>query len=193
MVWESYFHKAQKPFGKNESCLYTFMSVKNFFVLSHFRCWVILSILMFLFFPACSLKHPDIHQRDLTLTPRTVALISAPTYDEATQISTSLQQGGHLPKSARLVSLKQLDQISPLIAKLALQLKRCEVSSPLEDPSGTGYLIMMIKNDSDKPCKKPKKPFSESIKNLSDTAGQIMIGLLLVGGTAFLAALPFLF
>ena len=162
-------------------------------VLSHFRCWVILSTLMFFLLSACSLKHADIHQRDLTITPRSVALISTPTYEEATQVFNALRQGAALPKSARSVSLKQLDQISPLIAKRALPLKRCEISSPMENPSGTGYLIIMMKNDSDKACNKPKKLFSDSLKIFSDTAGQIMMGLLLVGGTFFLAALPFLF
>ncbi len=161
--------------------------------LNHTRFWVLLSTLIFIFLSACSLKHLDIHPSDLPLASRTVALISTPTYEEAVQVSNTIQQGGLLPKSARSVSLKQLDQISPLIAKHALPLKRCEVSSPLKNPSGTGYLLIMLKGDPNKPCSKPKKPFSETLKNFSDAAGQIMIGLLLVGGTVFLAALPFLF
>jgi len=143
---------------------------------------------------ACSTTKEAAEQPDVQLDQETVAVMTTVNAEEAQRLRLSLLRGQAPPASARLFSIDTLLQVNPALGKLASQLAECEISRPLppSDPqTGTGYLVLQRGGDPDRPCHGSVSAADK--ESWSDKAGELLLGVLMVGLAGFLAAAPFLF
>jgi len=134
----------------------------------------------------------------IRLDQQTVAVMTAVNSEEAERLRLTLLRGQLLPPSAQLYSIDELVRSNPALGKVAAQLMDCEVSRVIPPPtpstgaqSGTGYLVLQRGGDPDQPCHGPVNDADR--ESWADKAGELVIGLLMIGVTGFLAAVPFLF
>jgi hypothetical protein len=135
---------------------------------------------------------PRIH-----LDHQTVAVMTEVNPEEAERLRLSLLRGQPLPPSAQLFSIEDLDRTNPALGKVAAQLMDCEISrvippaaSSTDARNSTGFLVLQRGGDQDQPCHGSANDDQES---WADKAGELMVGLLVIGVAGFLAAAPFIF
>ncbi|MBI3620887.1 MAG: hypothetical protein HY208_01670, partial [Nitrospirae bacterium] len=151
-----------------------------------------------LFAAACTTtKHAGEALRAL-LDQQTVAVMTAVNAEEAERLRLSLLRGQPLPASAQLFSIDGLTQANPALGKLAAQLGDCEISRPIPPPIppmdrqiSTGYLVLQRGGDPDRPCHGAVSAADQ--ESWTDKAGELLLGLLMVGVVGFLVAAPFIF
>jgi len=143
---------------------------------------------------ACSTtKHAGEAPRAL-LDQQTVAVMTTVNAEEAERLRLSLLRGQPLPTSAQLFSIDGLSQANPALGKLAAQLGDCEISRPIpptDRQTSTGYLVLQRGGDPDRPCHGSVSAADQ--ESWTDKAGEVLLGLLMVGVIGFLAAAPFIF
>ncbi|MBI3621768.1 MAG: hypothetical protein HY208_06225 [Nitrospirae bacterium] len=132
------------------------------------------------------------------LDQQTVAVMTAVNAEEAERLRLSLLRGQPLPASAQFFSIDGLTQANPTLGKLAAQLGDCEISRPIPPPippmdrqTSTGYLVLQRGGDPDRPCHGSVSAADQ--ESWTDKAGELLLGLLMVGVVGFLVAAPFIF
>jgi hypothetical protein len=148
---------------------------------------------------ACSTGKEAAMAPRIRLDQQTVAVMTAVNVEEAERLRLSLLRGQPPPPSAHLVSIEELVRSDPALGKLAAQLMDCEISRPIPPPTpstnaqtSTGYLVLQRGGDPDQPCH-GEPSMGDQMVQWSDMAGELLIGLLAIGVTGFLAAAPFIF
>jgi hypothetical protein len=148
---------------------------------------------LFLTTAACSTAKTATDAPRVTFDRRSIAMMTVPTTDDAERLRQSLLRGELLPPSARIVPVGELDRINPSLSKIAAQLAECEISPPIATSTSAGYVVLQRGSDPDNPCEGTPQPLSDRLKKAGDTAGEILMGLLVVGLVGFGIAAPFLF
>ena len=128
-------------------------------------------------------------------TQKTVALMIVPTAEAAEILRLSLLQGKSLPPDAEIIPIRQLDQISTVLSKAAAELRDCDVSRPIpptETTLGNAYIVLQRGSATGNSCR-PIEPDQQSFfQKIDEKGGEVLIGLLSVGLTLLLIALPFI-
>lgn len=157
-----------------------------------------LSLSGLLLLAGCSTAKNAAGTPDIRLDQQTVAVMTTVDAEEAERLRLSLLRGQGLPASAQLFSIDELIRINPALGKIATQLADCEISRPIPPPASptdrqtsNGYLVLQRGGDPDQPCHGSVSRADR--ESWSDKAGEVLIGLLVVGMAGFLAAVPFLF
>ncbi len=92
--------------------------------------------------------------------------------------------------------MNKLDGIDPILTKFAIQLKECQISTPIEITADSStqkkYYILQRGGSPEHPCHGLQSEDAEKSQKWKDTVGQILIGILYVGGIALGIAAPFL-
>lgn len=129
---------------------------------------------------------------------RSVALMRTHTLEEAERLRSALLRGEPLPSATAIVPISELDQLDPALSKIAAQLGECHISSPI--PPGQNrrdgdYTLLQRGSDAATPCQggAPAPPPRSLYETINERAGELLIGLLVVGLAGFLIAVPFLF
>jgi len=156
---------------------------------------LLLYIPLMLIAGGCATK-PAVNDRPKTaFTHNTVALMSVRTAEEAETLRQSLLQGKPLPPNAEIIPIQQLDQISPVLSKTAVEMRDCDVSRsipPTETSIGNAYIILQKGSATGKSCRTVSPDSQSSYDETDEMAGAVLIGILSVGITALLIALPFI-
>jgi hypothetical protein len=134
----------------------------------------------------------------IRLDQQTVAVMTAVNFEEAERLRLTLLRGQLIPPSAHLYSIDELDRSNPALGKIAARLTNCEISQVIPPPTPstgaqreTGYLVLQRGGDPDQPCHGSLNDADD--ESWSDKAGELVIGLLVICVTGFLAAVPFIF
>jgi hypothetical protein len=134
----------------------------------------------------------------LHLDHQTVAVMTEVNPEEAERLRLTLLRGQPLPPSAQLFSIEDLVRTNPMLGKVAARLMDCEISRVIPPPAystdahiNTGYLVLQRGGDQDRPCHGPAYDIDQ--ESWTDKAGELMVGLLVIGVVGFLAAVPFIF
>jgi len=144
---------------------------------------------------ACSTTKESAQGAHLRMDEQTVAVMTAVNADEAERLRISLLRGQPPPPSAQLFSIDQLAHSNPALGKIAMQLADCEISRPIpptDAQTSTGFLVLQRGGDADEPCH-GEPSTTERMSQWSDKAGELLLGLLVVGLAGFLVAAPFIF
>ena len=148
---------------------------------------------LLLFTAACATTKTESPR--IRLDEETVALMTTVNAEEAERLRIALLRGQPPPPSAQLFSIDQLVRINPALGKIAMQLTDCEISRPIpptDAQTTSGYMVMQRGGNPDEPCH-GEASTSEQMSRWSDKAGELLLGLLVVGAAGFLVAAPFLF
>jgi len=128
---------------------------------------------------------------------RSVALMRLHSFDEAEQLRDKLRRGDPLPPTTTIIPLAELDRLDPELSTVAARLGECAISQPI--PPGHGrmdgdYALLQRGSSAETPCEGavPVPPERSTYDTIEEHAGQVLIGLLMVGLAGLLIALPFL-
>jgi hypothetical protein len=147
-----------------------------------------------MFTAACASRPIALESAPVGFDRRSVAIITTPSAMEADDIRKALREGAATPPSARIVPIGELDRINPSLSTVAIRLRECEVSEPmLSNEAKGGYVLLQRGGELDAPCRQPPPGLGEQARRVEERAGELLMGLLLVGLIGFLAVLPFLF
>jgi hypothetical protein len=153
-----------------------------------------LGLLGFMLLAACSTTRDATDAPRARLDQHTVAVMTTVNAEEAQRLRLELLRGQPPPPSAQLFSIDELIRTNPTLGKLASQLADCEISRPIrptDQQTSTGYLVLQRGGDPDRPCHGSVSAADQ--ESWTDMAGELLLGLLLVGVAGFLAAAPFIF
>lgn len=148
------------------------------------------------FITSCSTYKKHQNGSKIFIDHRTIAVISASTFQEAELARQSLLQGNPLPNTTKTAPINKVDKIDSSLTKVAIQLRECQISTPIEistdEPSERKYVVLQRGGTPEHPCNSFGFTSEEESQNWTDTAGQILIGILYIGGLAIAIAAPFL-
>ena len=118
-------------------------------------------------------------------------------FDEAERLRDKLRRGEPLPASATIMPLAELDRFDAEFSKVAARLGECAISQPIppgHGRTGSDYVVLQRGSDGDTPCHgaAPAPTERSTYETVEEHAGQVLLGLLLVGLAGLLIALPFL-
>lgn len=126
----------------------------------------------------------------------TIALITAPDAETAEVIRKSLKRGAPLPPDAEIIPVVRLDRTDPALARAAARLQDCEVSAviPPSVPAESRYKIVQRGGPPYSACRGGDRgrSFAEMYEKFDEKAGELLMGLLVVGLVALSIALPFI-
>jgi hypothetical protein len=128
-------------------------------------------------------------------TRKTVALMRMPTFEKAEMLRLSLLRGESLPLNAEIIPIRQLDQISTVLSKVAAGLGDCEVSRaipPSETNIGNAYIVLQKGSAAGNSCRPMEKDSRSLYQKIDEKGGELLIGTLMIGVTLLLIALPFI-
>ncbi len=143
----------------------------------------------------CTVKRVGDEGPRAAFTQKTVALMRAPTAQAAEGLRQSLLRGDSLPPTAEIIPITKLDQISTVLGKVAARLGDCEVSQPIplaENTTGNAYIVLQKGGDSEGPCWGEERNSPGFFQEIDEKVGELFMGLLVVGLTGLLIALPFI-
>jgi hypothetical protein len=156
-------------------------------------------ILLLLLAAGCATKQAAQEKPDKELktafTQKTVALMIVPTADDAETLRQSLLHGKPIPPSAEIIPISQLDDISTVLSKSAAGLRECGVSRiipPSETNIGNAYIVLQKGSASGNSCIPIEGETQSFFQKIDENVGGPFIGILAVGLTLFLIALPFI-
>jgi len=148
------------------------------------------------FIISCSTYKTSQYGSEIFIDHRTIAVITASTFQEAEMLRQSLLQGNPLPDTTKTVPINKVDKIDPSLTKVAIQLRECQISAPIEismvEPSTRQYVVLQRGGTPEHPCNGFGFTSEEESQNWTDTAGHILIGILYIGGIALAIVAPFL-
>jgi len=143
---------------------------------------------------ACSTGREAASAPRVILDRQTVAVMTAVNAEEADRLRLSLLRGEPPPPSAQLISIDELNRSNPALGRVAVQLADCEISPPIppmDAQTSSGYLVLQRGGDPDHPCH--GSVVAADQESWTDKAGELLIGVLVIGVVGFLAAAPFIF
>jgi hypothetical protein len=143
---------------------------------------------------ACSTGREAATAPRLILDRQTVAIMTAANAEEADRLRLSLLRGQPPPSSAQLISIDELNRSNPTLGNVAAQLADCEISPPLpptDTQTSSGYLVLQRGGDPEQPCH--GSVIAADQESWTDKAGELLVGVLVIGMVGFLAAAPFIF
>jgi hypothetical protein len=143
----------------------------------------------------CTVKLVGSEGQRTAFTQKTVALMRAPTAQAAESLRQSLLRGESLPPTAEIISIAKLDRISTVLSNVAAGLGDCQVSQsipPAENTTGNGYIVLQKGGDPEGPCRGEEQNSPGFFQEMDEKIGELFMGLLLVGLTGLLIALPFI-
>ena len=127
---------------------------------------------------------------------RSVVMMTVSTAEEGERLRSSLLEGAPLPQSATVIPINRLDQLNPELSKTAMQLNDCEISPPLRLKGASGresIVVLQRGHNATPPCYGATKSFSDRYHDFEEKAGQLLIGLLMVGIAGLAIVVPYLF
>jgi len=130
----------------------------------------------------------------LVLDRNSVAVMTALNAEEADRLRLSLLRGQPPPPSAQIFLIDDLNRSNPVLGKVAAQLADCEISPPIpptDAQTSSGYLVLQRGGDPDQPCHGSVSASDQEA--WTDKAGQLLVGVLLIGVVGFMVAAPFIF
>ncbi len=151
--------------------------------------------LFMLFAAGCAIKRVGNEGPRAAFTQKTVALMTVPTAEAAEDLRQSLLSGKSLPPTAEIIPIGQLDRISTMLSKTAAGLRNCEVSQPIPPTGNTtsnAYLVLQKGGDPEGSCQRVGRNPLEFFQEIDEKVGEVFMGLLVVGLTGLLIALPFI-
>jgi hypothetical protein len=154
-----------------------------------------MSILMMLFAVGCAAKRVGSEGQGTAFPHKTVALMKVPTAQGAESLRQSLLRGEFLPPTAEVISMNQLERMSTALGKVADGLGDCQVSQPIpmaENSTGNGYIVLQKGGDSEGACWEKERNSPGFFQEMDEKIGELFMGLLVVGLTGLLIALPFI-
>jgi hypothetical protein len=118
-------------------------------------------------------------------------------FDETERLRDKLRRGDPLPPTTTIVPLAELDRLDPELSTIAARLGECAISQPIpprQGRMGGDYVLLQRGGDAETPCQEavPAPPERSTYDTINEHAGQVLIGLLMVGLAGLLIALPFL-
>lgn len=151
-------------------------------------------LLMMLFVAGCTVKRVGDEVPRAAFTSKTVALMTAPTAEAAESLRQSLLRGQSLPLTTEIIPISQLDRISTVLTKVAAGLVNCEVSQPIppENTTGNAYIVLQKGGDTEDSCQQVGWSSLGFFQEIDEKVGELFMGLLVVGLTGLLIALPFI-
>jgi hypothetical protein len=121
--------------------------------------------------------------------------MTVPTAEVAEELRLSLLGGKPIPSTAEIIPVSQLDRINPALGKAAARLGECQISQPIPpmgNATGNAYIVLQRGGNPGSSCQ-PAKPDSQGFfQRFDEKAGEVFIGILAVGLTGLLIALPFI-
>jgi len=158
--------------------------------------FVIIFLVIFPFITSCSTYQTSKNGSEISINHRTIAVITASTFQEAELFRQSIFQGNPLPDTTKFVPINKVDKIDPSLTKVSIQLRECQISRPIEistdGPLAKQYVVLQRGVSPEHPCHGAGPSSEENSQNWTDTAGQILIGVLYIGGIALAIIAPFL-
>jgi len=158
------------------------------------RWLLVVGLLNVLLLPACTTGREAATAPRIHLDRQTVAVMTAVNEEEAERLRLTLLRGDPPPASAHLVSIGELSQSNPTLGHVASKLMDCEISRPIaptDAQTSTGYLVLQRGGSPDQPCYGSVS--EDDHESWSDKAGELLLGLLMIGVVGFLVAAPFIF
>jgi hypothetical protein len=118
-------------------------------------------------------------------------------FDEAEQLRDKLRRGDPLPPTTTIIPFAELDRLDPELSTVAARLGECAISQtipPRQGRMGGDYVLLQRGSDAETPCHgaAPAPPERSTYDTFNEHAGQLLMGLLMVGLAGLLIALPFL-
>jgi hypothetical protein len=156
---------------------------------------LLLYILPILLAAGCATKPAVNEGPKSAFTQNTVALMIMPTYEDAEVRRLSLVRGKPIPPSAEIIPIPQLDGISTVLSKAASGLRECGVSRvipPAETNIGNAYIVLQRGSTVGGSCELTDKESQTFFEKVDEIGGTALIGLLAIGLTVLLVALPFI-
>jgi hypothetical protein len=156
---------------------------------------LLLYILAILLAAGCATKQAVNEGPKSAFTQNTVALMIMPTYEDAEVRRLSLVRGKPLPPGAEIIPIPQLEGMSSVLSRAASGLRECGVSRvfpPAETNIGNAYIVLQRGSTAGGSCELTDKESQTFFQKIYEIGGKELIGLLAIGLTVLLVALPFI-